>query len=108
MHTAITAAGDVELGDLIEDDDSPPPWEAVIHRVLRETIDRVLAGMTAREADIISLRFGLADGRRWTLEEIGRVYGVTRERIRQIEHKTMSKLRHPSRSQALEDYLRAD
>ncbi|MEU3655973.1 RNA polymerase sigma factor [Streptomyces sp. NPDC032161] len=108
LHTAITAAGDVELGDLIEDDDSPPPWEAVIHGVLRETIDRLLAGMTAREAGIISLRFGLADGRRWTLEEIGRVYGVTRERIRQIEHKTMSKLRHPSRSQALEDYLRAD
>jgi RNA polymerase sigma factor (sigma-70 family) len=73
--------------------------------LLKDAIQAVLANMTAREAGIISLRYGLIDGQARTLEEIGQVYGVTRERIRQIESKTMSKLRHPSRSQALRDYL---
>lgn len=76
--------------------------------LLRETIQSILAEMTPCEAGIISLRYGLLGGRARTLEEIGQVYGVTRERIRQIEAKTMSKLRHPSRSQALRDYLDAE
>ncbi|MGI5438550.1 RNA polymerase sigma factor [Streptomyces shenzhenensis] len=108
LHLSIGDDGSGELGDLIEDSDSPAPWEAVRHAVLRDTLLAVLAHMTAREAGIISLRYGLTDGRQRTLEEIGQVYGVTRERIRQIEGKTMSKLRHPSRSQALRDYLDAD
>ncbi|MFI1733183.1 RNA polymerase sigma factor [Streptomyces acidicola] len=105
LHTALNEEGDTEFGDLIEDADSASPWETVTFVLLQETIQSLLADMTPREAGIISLRFGLFGGRARTLEEIGQVYGVTRERIRQIESKTMSKLRHPSRSQALRDYL---
>ncbi|MEU9452399.1 RNA polymerase sigma factor [Streptomyces sp. NPDC048277] len=105
LHATLGEEGDGEFGDLIEDTDTPAPWEAVTHHLLQDTIRSLLTGMTAREAGIVSLRYGLTDGRPRTLEEIGAVYGVTRERIRQIEAKTMSKLRHPSRSQVLRDYL---
>jgi RNA polymerase primary sigma factor len=105
LHTALSEEGDGEFGDLIEDTDAPAPWEAATHFFLQDTIRYLLTGMTAREAGIISLRYGLTDGRPRTLEEIGHVYGLTRERIRQIEAKTMTKLRHPSRSQMLRDYL---
>ncbi|MGW4870186.1 RNA polymerase sigma factor [Streptomyces chartreusis] len=105
LHAALSDDGDGEFGDLIEDTDLPSPWEAVTHHLLQDAIRELLTGMTAREAGIIALRYGLTDGRPRTLEEIGHVYGVTRERIRQIETRTMSKLRHPSRSQALRDYL---
>ncbi|NEC85800.1 RNA polymerase sigma factor [Streptomyces sp. SID12501] len=107
LHTALGEDGDGELGDLIEDRDSVTPMEMVTFLLLQETIQSILAEMTPREAGIISLRYGLSGGRTRTLEEIGQVYGVTRERIRQIESKTMSKLRHPSRSQVLRDYLDA-
>ncbi|MFJ3772019.1 RNA polymerase sigma factor [Streptomyces sp. NPDC090075] len=105
LHARLSEDGDGEFGDLIEDTDSPAPWEAVTHHLLQDTIRGLLTGMTAREAGIVALRYGLTDGRPRTLEEIGQVYGVTRERIRQIEAKTMTKLRHPSRSQVLRDYL---
>ncbi|MDW4909926.1 RNA polymerase sigma factor [Streptomyces sp. ADMS] len=107
LHTALGEDGDGELGDLIEDRDSVTPMDMVSFLLLQETIQSILAEMTPREAGIISLRYGLSGGRSRTLEEIGQVYGVTRERIRQIESKTMSKLRHPSRSQVLRDYLDA-
>ncbi|NEA66908.1 RNA polymerase sigma factor [Streptomyces sp. SID12488] len=107
LHTALGEDGDGELGDLIEDRDSVTPMEMVTFLLLQETIQSILAEMSPREAGIISLRYGLSGGRTRTLEEIGQVYGVTRERIRQIESKTMSKLRHPSRSQVLRDYLDA-
>ncbi|MGY1496275.1 RNA polymerase sigma factor [Streptomyces sp. QTS52] len=107
LHTALGEDGDGELGDLIEDRDSVTPVEMVTFLLLQETIQSILAEMSPREAGIISLRYGLSGGRTRTLEEIGQVYGVTRERIRQIESKTMSKLRHPSRSQVLRDYLDA-
>ncbi|WP_374104752.1 RNA polymerase sigma factor [Streptomyces sp. GESEQ-4] len=107
LHTALGDSGDSEFGDLIEDNDSISAWDTVVFGFLRETIEHLLAEMTPREAGIIRLRYGLLDARPRTLEEIGEVYGVTRERIRQIESKAMSKLRHPSRSQALRDYLDA-
>lgn len=107
LHTALGEDGDGEFGDLIEDRDSVTPIAMVTFLLLQETIQSILAEMTPREAGIISLRYGLSGGRTKTLEEIGQVYGVTRERIRQIESKTMSKLRHPSRSQVLRDYLDA-
>ncbi|MEV7088547.1 RNA polymerase sigma factor [Streptomyces sp. NPDC093085] len=94
-----------EFGDLIMDGDSPSPWEVVTFGLLQEAIQTVLADLTPREAGIVTLRFGLRGGRPRTLEEIGNVYGVTRERIRQVESKAMSKLRHPSRSHVLRDYL---
>ncbi|MFI8437903.1 RNA polymerase sigma factor [Streptomyces sp. NPDC079020] len=105
LDSELSDEGDTSFGDLIVDSDSPSPWDVVTFGLLQQTIQTVLAGMTPREAGIISLRFGLSGGRPRTLEEIGQVYGVTRERIRQIEAKTMSKLRHPSRSQLLRDYL---
>ncbi|WP_105971197.1 RNA polymerase sigma factor [Streptomyces geranii] len=107
LHTALSEDGDGEFGDLIEDRDSVTPMDMVTFLLLQETIQSILSDMTPREAGIISLRYGLYGGRTRTLEEIGQVYGVTRERIRQIESKTMSKLRHPSRSQILRDYLDA-
>ncbi|KND33782.1 RNA polymerase sigma factor [Streptomyces acidiscabies] len=105
LDTALADDSGTEFGDLIVDADSPSPVEQVTFGLLQETLRAMLAEMTAREAGIISLRYGLFGGRPRTLEEIGLVYGVTRERIRQIESKTMSKLRHPSRSQVLRDYL---
>ncbi len=97
--------GDSEFGDLIEDSEAIEPGTAVSFTLLKEQLYAVLGTLSQREADVLSMRFGLADGRPRTLDEIGKVYGVTRERIRQIEARTMSKLRHPSRSKLLRDYL---
>ncbi|MBV1941423.1 RNA polymerase sigma factor [Streptomyces sp. BV286] len=105
LHLPLGEDGGTELGDVIEDSESVSPFDTVTFHLLRDTIQAVLSHMTPREAGIITLRYGLRDGQAKTLEEIGQVYGVTRERIRQIESKTMSKLRHPSRSQALQDYV---
>ena len=96
---------DQEFGDLIEDSEAVKPEESVTFTILQEQLMQVLGGLTNREADVIKARYGLTDGQPKTLDEIGKVHGVTRERIRQIESKTMSKLRHPSRSQSLRDYL---
>lgn len=97
--------GDTELGDLIEDAAAADPTDVVGHAELRRQLQEILDGFTEREAGVIALRYGLAGGEPKTLDEIGRRYGVTRERIRQIEAKTMSKLRHPSRATSLRDYL---
>ncbi|GAB2965794.1 hypothetical protein GCM10023080_029320 [Streptomyces pseudoechinosporeus] len=105
LDITLSDDGDTEFGDLIMDSDSPSPWEMVTFGLLQQAIQTILAEMTQREAGIISLRYGLFGGHPRTLEEIGQIYGVTRERIRQIEAKTMSKLRHPSRSHVLRDYL---
>jgi RNA polymerase primary sigma factor len=105
LHTPLGEDGDSELGDLIEDSEAIQPAEAVSFTMLQEQLQSVLRTLSEREAGVVSMRFGLADGQPKTLDEIGKVYGVTRERIRQIESKTMSKLRHPSRSQVLRDYL---
>jgi RNA polymerase primary sigma factor len=105
LHIPLGEDGDSELGDLIEDSEAIQPGEAVSFTLLQEQLHSVLGTLSEREAGVVSLRFGLTDGQPKTLEEIGKVYGVTRERIRQIESKTMSKLRHPSRSQVLRDYL---
>ena len=105
LHTPLGEDGDSELGDLIEDSQAIQPGEAVSFTLLQEQLHSVLGTLSEREAGVVSMRFGLTDGQPKTLEQIGKVYGVTRERIRQIESKTMSKLRHPSRSQALRDYL---
>jgi RNA polymerase primary sigma factor len=105
LHTPLGEDGDAELGDLIEDSEAIQPGEAVSFILLQEQLHSVLGMLSEREAGIVSMRFGLADGQPKTLDEIGKVYGVTRERIRQIESKTMSKLRHPSRSRLLRDYL---
>ena len=105
LHTPLGEDGDSEFGDLIEDSEAVVPSDAVSFTLLQEQLHSVLDTLSEREAGVVSMRFGLADGQPKTLDEIGRVYGVTRERIRQIESKTMSKLRHPSRSQVLRDYL---
>ncbi|WP_188196837.1 sigma-70 family RNA polymerase sigma factor [Nonomuraea sp. SYSU D8015] len=97
--------GDLELGDLIEDVEAGDPTDVIGHDLLRDQLREILGGLTEREAGVIALRYGLADGEPKTLDEIGKVYGVTRERIRQIEAKTMSKLRHPGRAMSLRDYL---
>ena len=96
---------DSHLGDFIPDDDIPAPVEATSHIMLKEQLDDVLATLTPREAKVLQLRFGLVDGRQRTLEEVGKEFNVTRERIRQIESKALRKLRHPSRSKKLKDYL---
>ena len=105
LHTPLGEDGDSEFGDLIEDSEAIVPADAVSFTLLQEQLDSVLETLSEREAGVIRMRFGLSDGQQKTLDEIGKVYGVTRERIRQIESKTMSKLRHPSRSQVLRDYL---
>jgi RNA polymerase primary sigma factor len=105
LHTPLGEDGDTEFGDLIEDSEAIQPGEAVSFTLLQEQLHSVLDTLSEREAGIVSMRFGLTDGLPKTLDEIGKVYGVTRERIRQIESKTMTKLRHPSRSQVLRDYL---
>ena len=105
LHTPLGEDGDSEFGDLIEDSEAIQPGEAASFTLLQEQLQSVLGTLSEREASVVSMRFGLTDGQPKTLDEIGRVYGVTRERIRQIESKTMSKLRHPSRSQVLRDYL---
>jgi RNA polymerase primary sigma factor len=105
LHTPLGEDGDSEFGDLIEDSEAVVPADAVSFTLLQEQLHQVLDTLSEREAGVVSMRFGLTDGQPKTLDEIGKVYGVTRERIRQIESKTMSKLRHPSRSQVLRDYL---
>ena len=105
LHTPLGEDGDSEFGDLIEDSEAIVPADAVSFTLLQEQLHSVLDTLSERESGVVSMRFGLTDGQPKTLDEIGKVYGVTRERIRQIESKTMSKLRHPSRSQVLRDYL---
>ncbi len=105
LHTPLGEDGDSELGDLIEDSDAIQPGEAVSFTLLQEQLHSVLGTLSEREAGVVSMRFGLTDGQPKTFEEIGNLYGVTRERIRQIESKAMYKLRHPSRSNGLRDYL---
>ena len=105
LHTPLGEDGDSEFGDLIEDSEAVVPADAVGFTLLQEELSKVMDTLSDREAGVVGMRFGLTDGQPKTLDEIGRVFGVTRERIRQIESKTMSKLRHPSRSQVLRDYL---
>ena len=105
LHTPLGEDGDSEFGDLIEDTDAIAPSDAVAFSLLQEQFRQVLETLSPREAGVMKMRYGLEDGQPKTLDDIGRVYGVTRERIRQIESKTMSKLRHPSRSQTLRDFL---
>ena len=105
LQTPLGEDGDSDFGDLIQDTDAINPVEAASFTMLQEQLISVLDTLSEREAGVIRLRFGITDGQPKTLDEIGKVYGVTRERIRQIESKTMSKLRHPSRSQVLRDYL---
>ena len=96
---------DSELGSFIPDDDTPTPPDTAYHRLLEDKLDDILTSLTPREARILRLRFGLYDGRSYTLEEVGRKFGLTRERIRQIEHEALDRLRHPSRSRQLRDYI---
>ncbi|SEH01996.1 RNA polymerase primary sigma factor [Nonomuraea solani] len=105
LHTPLGEEGDSEFGDLIEDTEAVSPADAVSFTLLQQQLRALLDQLSEREAGVISMRYGLQDGKPMTLDEIGRIYGVTRERIRQIEAKTMSKLRHPSRSLALREYL---
>jgi RNA polymerase primary sigma factor len=105
LHSRLGEDGDSELGDLIEDSEAIQPGEAASFTLLQEQLHSVLGTLSEREAGVVSLRFGLTDGQPKTLDQIGTVYGVTRERIRQIESKAMSKLRHPSRSKVLRGYL---
>lgn len=105
LETPIGEEEDSHLGDFIEDQDAPAPAEAASFRLLKEQLEEVLETLTTREERVLRLRFGLEDGRQRTLEEVGQVFGVTRERIRQIEAKALRKLRHPSRSKKLKDFL---
>ncbi len=98
--------GDTEFGDFIEDDESPAPTDVASQQLLREALEEIMTALSPREARILRLRFGLRDGRAHTLEEVGEKFGLTRERIRQIEHQALDRLRHPHRSQQLRDYLR--
>jgi RNA polymerase primary sigma factor len=105
LETPIGEEEDSHLGDFIPDDGTMTPSEAASHQMLKEQVEDVLASLTGRERRVLQLRFGLDDGRSRTLEEVGKEFGVTRERIRQIEAKALRKLRHPSRSKRLKDYL---
>jgi RNA polymerase primary sigma factor len=105
LETPIGEEGDSHLGDFIEDQTTPAPADGAARQLLREQMDDVLRSLTPRERRVLQLRFGLDDGRQKTLEEVGREFGVTRERIRQIEAKALRKMRHPSRSKKLRDYL---
>ena len=105
METPIGEEEDSHLGDFIEDDKVPVPAEAAAFTLLKEQLVEVLSTLTDREQKVLRLRFGLDDGRARTLEEVGKEFNVTRERIRQIEAKALRKLRHPSRSRKLKDYL---
>ena len=105
LATSIGEEGDSSLGDFIEDTDAPLAVDVVAYGLMQEQLHDVLRTLDEREADVVRMRFGLVDGQPKTLDEIGHAFGLTRERIRQIESKTLSKLRHPSRSQRLRDYL---
>ena len=105
LHTPLGEDGDSEFGDLIEDTEAVVPADAVGFTMLQQQLEQLLDSLSEREAGVIRMRFGLGDGMPKTLDQIGDTFGVTRERIRQIESKTMAKLRHPSRSQQLRDYL---
>ena len=105
LETPIGEEEDSHLGDFIQDEDTPAPADAASQTILREVIERELHTLTPREEHVIKLRFGLYDGRTRTLEEVGKEFNITRERIRQIEAKALRKLRHPSRSKRLRDYL---
>jgi RNA polymerase primary sigma factor len=105
LETPIGEEEDSHLGDFVEDNESPAPSDSASYSLLREQLCNVLHTLTAREEQVIKLRFGLEDGRPRTLEEVGRQFNITRERIRQIEAKALRKLRHPSRSKTLRDYL---
>ena len=105
LETPIGEEDDSHLGDFIQDDDSPAPQDAAAYTLLREQLEEVMKTLTPREAKVLKLRFGLEDGKSRTLEEVGKEFNVTRERIRQIEAKALRKLRHPSRSRKLKDYL---
>ena len=105
LETPIGEEDDSHLGDFIQDDDSPAPHDAASYTMLREQLEDVMNTLTPREAKVLKLRFGLEDGKSRTLEEVGREFNVTRERIRQIEAKALRKLRHPSRSKKLRDYM---
>ena len=105
LETPIGEEDDSHLGDFIQDDDSPAPHDSAAYTLLREQLEEVMNTLTPREAKVLKLRFGLEDGKSRTLEEVGREFQVTRERIRQIEAKALRKLRHPSRSKKLRDYM---
>jgi RNA polymerase primary sigma factor len=105
LETPIGEENDSSLGDFIEDHDATAPADAAAFELLKEQLEDVLDTLTEREENVLRLRFGLDDGRTRTLEEVGQVFGVTRERIRQIEAKALRKLRHPSRSKRLKDFL---
>ena len=105
LETPIGEEDDSHLGDFIQDEDSPAPHDAASYTLLREQLEEVMNTLTPREAKVLKLRFGLEDGKARTLEEVGREFDVTRERIRQIEAKALRKLRHPSRSKKLRDYM---
>ena len=105
LETPIGEEDDSHLGDFIQDDDSPAPQEAAAYTLLKEQLAEVMGTLTPREEKVLRLRFGLEDGKARTLEEVGKEFNVTRERIRQIEAKALRKLRHPSRSRKLKDYL---
>lgn len=105
LETPIGEEDDSHLGDFIQDDDSPAPHDSAAYTLLKEQLEEVMNTLTPREAKVLKLRFGLEDGKARTLEEVGREFEVTRERIRQIEAKALRKLRHPSRSKKLRDYM---
>ncbi len=105
LETPIGEEDDSHLGDFIQDEDSPAPQDSAAYTLLKEQLEEVMSTLTPREAKVLKLRFGLEDGRARTLEEVGREFMVTRERIRQIEAKALRKLRHPSRSKKLKDYM---
>ena len=105
LETPIGEEDDSHLGDFIQDDDSPAPQDAAAYTLLREQLEEVMKTLTPREAKVLKLRFGLEDGKSRTLEEVGKEFNVTRERIRQIEAKALRKLRNPSRSKKLKDYM---
>ena len=105
LETPIGEEDDSHLGDFIEDHTALAPADAASHQLLKEQVKDALNGLTQREREVLQLRFGLDDGRSRTLEEVGKEFRVTRERIRQIEAKALRKLRHPSRSRRLKDYL---
>ena len=105
LETPIGEEDDSHLGDFIQDDESPAPQDAAAYTLLREQLEEVMKTLTPREAKVLKLRFGLEDGKTRTLEEVGKEFNVTRERIRQIEAKALRKLRHPSRSKKLKDYM---